>query len=186
MRNAAGTDRLERDSIGAKGHGRSVIRPRGLDHSCANAQLHSPGRCSASRDARYGALKGGSGAVIRMSNEERDPIYVRYRDFLDADPRRRGDALELGIDWCDGQHYHRACWYQATGELTLERLSTSEAPSAEDFYRGVSGPVEVLRRISTQEQLAGLLGTWPNIAPGEPRTTQRLRSLVGRDETPAT
>lgn len=41
--------------------------------------------------------------------------YVRYADFLDADARRRGDALELGHDWHDGPHRYRACWYEQTG-----------------------------------------------------------------------
>lgn len=109
------------------------------------------------------------------------PAYVRYRDFLDADPRRRGDALELGTDWRDGHARYRACWYQATGELTLERLRATDALQLEDFHLGVSGPIEILRRVPTRDELDQLLGRWPNIAPGQPRTVQRLRALLVHD-----
>lgn len=114
-----------------------------------------------------------------MSDEDSShPVYVRYEDFLDADPRRRGDALELGIDWRDGAQRYRACWYEATGELTLERLSDAERLDLEDFHRGVSGPVEILRRIPTRDELDRLLGLWPNVAPGQPRAVNQLRALV--------
>ena len=114
-----------------------------------------------------------------MSDDDSShPVYVRYEDFLDADARRRGDALELGHDWRDGRHRHRVCWYEATGELTLERLSDSDRLELEDFYRGVSGPVEILRRIPTRGELDRLLGAWPNVAVREPRTVPRLRALL--------
>lgn len=44
-----------------------------------------------------------------MRNEGRQRIYARYTDFLDADPRRRGDALELGHDWRDDDELYRVC-----------------------------------------------------------------------------
>ena len=120
-----------------------------------------------------------------LSDDERDQlVYVRYADFLRADPRREGDALELGADWRDGDALYRMCWYQETGELTLERLSVKDETDLEDFHRGVSGPVEVLRHVSTREQLDALLGEWPNVAPGEPRDVARLKAIVGRDAVP--
>ena len=114
-----------------------------------------------------------------MNDEDSgQPIYARYAEFLQADPRRRGDALELGADWVDRGARYRACWYEQTGELTLERLSSSEPMAVEDFSQGVSGPVEILRRIQTRAELTRLLGRWPNIAPREPRTVKRLRELL--------
>lgn len=114
-----------------------------------------------------------------MTDEDRRRlIYACYADFLKADPRRRGDALELGADWQQAGVRHRACWYEQTGELTLERLSPAEPLEAEDFHTGVSGPVEILRRIPTRAELSRLLGSWPNIAPREPRTVARLRELL--------
>lgn len=108
----------------------------------------------------------------------RRSVYERYADFLASDPRRRGDALELGADWeQDGVRY-RACWYEQTGEVTLERLSEREPLSVENFHRGVSGPVEVLRHVPTRAELEALLGRWPNIAAFEPRTVRRLRELL--------
>lgn len=64
--------------------------------------------------------------------------------LLDADPARRGDALELGHDWRAGADTYRACWCGATGELTVERLDPDRALALDDFHRGVAGPVEVL------------------------------------------
>ncbi len=121
-----------------------------------------------------------------MSDPPASPVYARYEDFQAADPRRRGDAYELGADWCDQQHRYRACWYQQTGELTLERLSDSEPLAVEDFYQGVQGPVEILAHIPTRAELSLLLGEWPNIAPGQPRTVTHLRALVARRPQPAT
>lgn len=105
-------------------------------------------------------------------------VYACYADFLAADPRRRGNALELGIDWRDRGGRYRACWYQDTGELTLERLSPSDRLDLEDFHTGISGPVEILRHVPTRQELSALLGAWPSIAPGEPRTVKRLRELI--------
>ena len=121
-----------------------------------------------------------------MSDPPDAPVYARYADFQAADPRRRGDAYELGADWHDATHRYRACWYQQTGEVTLERLSDSEPLDVEDFDRGVKGPVEVLARIPTRAELSLLLGNWPNIAPGQPRTTTHLRALVARHPQPTT
>ncbi len=149
------------------------------DHKYANAQL--PSRSDARVADRRVSLRadGWKSASGAMSDDDTShPAYVRYEDFLDADPRRRGDALELGIDWRDGEDRYRACWYEATGELTLERLSRSERLDLEDFYRGVSGPVEILRRIPDRGELDRLLGAWPNSVPGGPRTVERLRALV--------
>ena len=105
-------------------------------------------------------------------------MYESYAEFLAADPRRRGDALELGADWEQDCIRHRACWYEHTGEVTLERLSDSEPVAMDDFHQGVSGQVEILRHVATREELARLLGAWPNIAPREPRTVRRLRKLL--------
>lgn len=123
-----------------------------------------------------------------MSNHaSAHPVYARYEDFLAADPRRQRDAYELGIDWTDGHARYRACWYQETGELTSERLSDHEPLDTEDFHRGVTGPVEVLRRIPTRGELTLLLGEWPNIAVGQPRSLQWLKALVaGERSDPAT
>ena len=149
------------------------------DHKCASAQLpsRSDGPVAGRRvSLRADGWKSASGAM--SDDDTSHPVYVRYEDFLDADPRRCGDALELGIDWRDGEDRYRACWYEATGELTLERLSDAERLDLEDFYRGVSGPVEVLRRIPDRRELDRLLGAWPNSVPGGPRTVERLRAMV--------
>lgn len=121
---------------------------------------------------------------MTVSDPPASPVYARYEDFCAADPRRRGDAYELGADWHDGQHRYRACWYEQSGELTLERLSASEPLAVEDFYHGVQGPVEVLAHIPTRAELSLLLGQWPNIAPGQPRTVTHLRALVARRPRP--
>lgn len=112
------------------------------------------------------------------------PVYVRYQDFLDADPRRKDDALELGADWRDGDARYRVCWYEHTHELTAERLSLTEDLKIEDFHHGVSGPVEVISLIATRDELSMLLGDWPNIAPNQPRTLTRLRQLLDSETTP--
>lgn len=105
--------------------------------------------------------------------------YTSYDAFLNADSRRRGDALELGSNWRDGALNYRACWYEETGELTAERL-TDRQQDLEDFHRGVSGPIHILGRVPDRQALTALLGEWPNVAPGEPRTLQRLRHLAAR------
>lgn len=96
--------------------------------------------------------------------------YARYADFLDGDPRRRGNALELGHDWRDGDEHYRVCWYEETGELTCERLSADAMPDLEDFHQGIAGPVEILARLPKREALEELIGPWPHIAPNQPRT----------------
>lgn len=111
--------------------------------------------------------------------------YVRYADFLDADPGRRGDALEFGNDWRDGDDTYRVCWYQATGELTLERLDPDAELALEDFHRGIAGPVEVLARFGSRAELEQALGPWPNAAPDRPRTVASLRELTRRHSTSA-
>jgi hypothetical protein len=105
-------------------------------------------------------------------------IYGRYADFLDGDRRRGGDALELGHDWRDGEERYRVCWYAETGELTCERLAGEEESNLEDFHRGIAGPIEILAHIPTRERLDELLGSWPNIAPNQPRTLRWLRGVV--------
>lgn len=161
-------------------HGiRSLVPSAVENHNYANAQLPSrPGGRVAGRGVSLRADGWKDASGVTSDDDSSHPIYVRYEDFLDADPRRRGDALELGIDWRDGENRHRACWYEATGELTLERLSDAERLDLDDFYRGVSGPVEILRRIHDRGELDRLLGAWPNSAPGQPRTVKRLRALV--------
>lgn len=107
------------------------------------------------------------------------PLYRRYEDFLDADPRRRrGDALELGADWRDGDGRYRVCWYEQTGELTFERLAPDLSLDPEDFHRGVAGPVEIVALIRDRTRLDRLLGEWPNVAVGLPRRLDSLRRLI--------
>lgn len=102
------------------------------------------------------------------------PVYVRYQDFLDADPRRTHNALELGTDWRDGDARYRICWYEQTHELTAERLTTTHQLAIEDFHHGISGPVHVLT-LTTRDELSAVLGEWPNIAPNQPRTLAWLK-----------
>ncbi len=104
--------------------------------------------------------------------------YTRYRDFLDADERRRGDALEFGHDWRGPQGRYRVCWYQDTGELTAERLSETQPLDLEDFHQGVAGPVLIIGRIPSRAQLDRLLGTWPQLTLEPPRNIRRLRELI--------
>jgi len=107
---------------------------------------------------------------VVLTSEERPPVaelstsppYARYEEFLDADPRRRGDALELGHRWRDGDGRYRVCWYEQTGELTAERLTEDAELELEDFHAGVDGPVEVLARINTRSELERLVGPWPH------------------------
>jgi hypothetical protein len=115
--------------------------------------------------------------------DARQPIYRRYADFLDADPRRRGDALELGTDWLDGDLRYRVCWYENTTELTIEQLSPDEPLDLDDFHRGIQGPIEIIAHIPTREDLSQLLGEWPNIAPDQTHTLTRLRALINQDPT---
>lgn len=70
------------------------------------------------------------------------------------------------------------CWYDETGELTFERLSSEEPLDLEDFHRGITGPVEVVALVPDRRQLAMLLGAWPNVAVGLPRTLEALRRLL--------
>jgi hypothetical protein len=110
----------------------------------------------------------------------REPfLYPRYREFLAGNPGRRGDALELGADWRDGDGHYRVCWYEETGELTFERLASDQPLDLEDFHRGVAGPVEIVALIPDRTRLALLLGEWPNVAVGLPRTLDSLRRLLG-------
>lgn len=114
-----------------------------------------------------------------MSQDSPAPVaYVRYADFLDDDPGRRGDALELGHDWRDGDDRYRVCWYRATGELTIERLDPEAELALEDFHRGIAGPVEVLAHYANRAELERALGRWPNMAPEGPRSVESLRELT--------
>lgn len=116
-----------------------------------------------------------------MSQDSPVPVaYVRYADFLDGDPARRGDALEFGHDWLDGEDRYRACWYPGTGELTIERLDPDGELALEDFHQGVAGPVEVLARFSNRADIERVLGAWPNPAPDRPRTVGSLRDMAQR------
>lgn len=101
-----------------------------------------------------------------MGDVPASPPCARSRDFLAADPRRRGDALELGHRWRDEKGRYRVCWYQETGELTAERLAEDAELDLEDFHEGVNGPVEVLARVQTREELERLVGPWPRPADG--------------------
>ena len=113
------------------------------------------------------------------------PSYGRYADFLVDDQRRRGDALELGRDWREGEHIYRVCWYEATGELTAERIDPAAEPALDDFHAGVVGPVEVLGRFATREALDLALGEWPNVLPSAPRTLAWLRQFPLEHDCPA-
>lgn len=113
-----------------------------------------------------------------MSGNSGNPSYARYAEFLSADPRRRGDALELGHDWREGGRRFRVCWYAATGEVVAERLATGPALELEDFHRGVEGPVQVVGRCRSRAELESVLGAWPEIACAVPRTVSRLRELL--------
>lgn len=108
------------------------------------------------------------------------PSYARYADFLEADRRRKGNALELGHDWRDGDERYRVCWYEETGELTVERLGSARRLDLDDFHRGIAGPVEIVGHVRSREELTELLGEWPNIAPDQPRTLAWLRQLARR------
>lgn len=101
-----------------------------------------------------------------------------YQDFLTADPRRFSDALELGHDWFDGHRRYRACWYEETGELTLEGLDDPPQLDVDDFHSGVRGPVQVIAVIPSRRQLEALLGPWPGVERARPRTVSRLRRLT--------
>ncbi|MDO8213915.1 hypothetical protein [Conexibacter sp. CPCC 206217] len=105
--------------------------------------------------------------------------YETYADFLLADPRRDGDALECGHDWLDNDNVrYRVCWYSATGELTLERLSRPLALELEDFAAGISGPIEILAILPTRARMERVLGTWPQLALLRSRRVADLRSQV--------
>jgi hypothetical protein len=106
--------------------------------------------------------------------------YDTHAAFLAGDHRRHGDALELGHDWREGAHRYRVCWYQQTGELTLERLSPHQRLKLEDFHHGVTGPTEILAHIPSRQELGHILGDWPTVAPHEPRTTRWLRARLRR------
>jgi hypothetical protein len=69
-------------------------------------------------------------------------------EFLDADSRRRGDALQFSHRWRDGDGRYRVCWYEQTGELTAERLAEHAELDLEDFHVGVDGPRERCWRVS--------------------------------------
>lgn len=119
-----------------------------------------------------------------MSEHKADRFsYVRYADFLRADRRRTGDALEFGRDWRDGDASYRVCWYEQTGELTAERIDPDEPADLENFHRGVRGPIEILGCIN-REELDALLGEWPNVARGAPRTLRWLRELLAAHDCP--
>lgn len=121
-----------------------------------------------------------------MSEPAGQPIYVRYKDFLDADPRRKHDAIELGTDWRDGNARYRVCWYEQTHELTAERLSRTDPLAIDDFYHGISGPVEILSMIASHDELSKVLGDWPNIAPNQPRTLVWLKQLLANNHNEPT
>lgn len=115
-----------------------------------------------------------------MGDGQPTTSFERYDDFLAADPRRTGEALELGADWRDGDGRYRVCWYEETTELTFERLSNDEGLDLEDFHRGIAGPIEVVALVEDRGALDALLGEWPNVAVGLPRTLGSLRELLGR------
>lgn len=96
-----------------------------------------------------------------MTHEGGTVRYERYLDFLEADPRRSGNALELGHRWREAGARYRVCWYESTGEITAERISEGSI-DLDDFHRGVLGPVEILGRLPTRQALEDALGPWPS------------------------
>ena len=102
-----------------------------------------------------------------------------YEEFLAADERRRRGALELGHNLSARDACWRACWYEQTGELTIEAITNAAAIRADDFYAGISGPVTVLATIASQVELERILGSWPLLEIWRPRTRRRLHDLVG-------
>lgn len=101
-----------------------------------------------------------------------------YEAFLAADPRRRGDALEIGIDFTDqDDNRYRVCWYAETGELTIESIDL-DALDLEDFHQGVTS-VAIAARLD-REELEDRLGAWPQVEHARPRTLSRLRELLDR------
>lgn len=106
-----------------------------------------------------------------------DHSPVAYTDFLAADTRRHGDALELGHDYTDNQdNRYRACWYAETGEMTIELIPDFDALDLEDFHAGIA-TAEVIARFD-RDELESRLGTWPQLTRCWPRTVRRLRELV--------
>lgn len=103
-------------------------------------------------------------------------VVLPYETFLAADPRRRGDALEIGHDFTD-EHGERCrvCWYRETGEVTIERVDF-DAIDLEDFHQGVlSAQVAATVDRATLEQQ---LGAWPQVEHCQPRTIARLRERL--------
>lgn len=105
-------------------------------------------------------------------------IHHSYAGFLAEDPRRIGDALELGHDWRGDGSRWRVCWYAATGELTAEGVADPAALEIEDFHAGITGPVHVLAVIRTQHELEARLGRWPSMDHARPRSLARLHQLI--------
>lgn len=103
-------------------------------------------------------------------------IVLSYEAFLDADARRRGNALEIGHDFTDehGDRF-RVCWYAETGEVTIERIDF-DALDLEDFHRGVLS-VEIAAQVD-RATLERQLGAWPQVEHCQPRTVARLRERL--------
>jgi hypothetical protein len=117
--------------------------------------------------------------TVRSGYDDRAPM-VSYEEFLEADARRRGDALELGHDFTDdaGARY-RVCWYAATGELTVESINP-DALDLENFGQGVTA-VCVAAQLD-RATLERRLGPWPQIERCRPRTLARLRQQLDADD----
>jgi hypothetical protein len=105
-------------------------------------------------------------------------LHETYEAFLAADRRRRGSALELGHDLRGDRVRWRVCWYEETGELTVEDMDDAGGIHVEDFHAGISGPVRVLAVVASRERLETLLGRWPGVERWRPRTVDRLLELV--------
>ena len=106
-----------------------------------------------------------------------NPRDDTYEWFLAGDRRRRGNALEIGHDFSADDGQWRVCWYEETGELTLEGVEVAEF-DVDDFHAGISGPVQVLGVVESQRRLETLLGRWPAVELWRPRTVDRLRQLI--------
>jgi hypothetical protein len=107
-----------------------------------------------------------------------DAWHRTYEEFLASDPRRRGDAIELGHSWFDRAARSRACWYEGTGELTVEGLDNEAEPDIDDFHAGVSGPVRVIAVIRSRRELEALLARWSGLERAWPRSVARVRELM--------
>lgn len=111
-----------------------------------------------------------------MTPPERNRTVLSYQTFLQQDDRRKGDALEIGVDFTDeaGNPY-RVVWYAQTGELTIERIDPDQL-DADDLHQGALD-VEIAAHFD-RDQLEAQLGARPHFDRCRPRTIARLREQL--------